>query len=367
MGVILATILSAASLSILINAVIGYVIQSTVGSGMVMEFINLIGKRRVFNVLDSPWPFFLKQLCFILLAMFYFFLFYKHEKRRVFLKDLNQLIADTKKYVINPEKRVIPVYRDKNLVRLTESINMIINKMDTVIEEERSAQKTKNDLITNVSHDLRTPLTSILGYLALIIEDNYKDEVELRYYIDIAYEKSTKLHRLIQDLFEYTRVQNHQLTVEKVPLNIKEMLGQLAEHYRIQFEQMQFVCKETYSSEALIIEADGNLLIRVFENLLSNALKYGTKKKQIDISAYVKDDDIVVEVTSYGEPIRAMDLPHIFERFYQVDKSRGLHSDSSGLGLAIAKSIVDMHDGEIKVISEEEKTVFAVYLKWLNV
>lgn len=363
--VILATILSAASLSIIINAVIGYVSQSVVGSGMVTEFINLLGKRRVYNIANSPWPFFLKQLCFILLAMFYFFLFYKREKRSVFLKNLNQIIANTEKYVTNPGKGVIPVYRDENLVRLTESITMIINKMDTIIEEERSAQKSKNDLITNVSHDLRTPLTSILGYLALISEDNYKDEVELRYYIDIAYEKSTKLHRLIQDLFEYTRVQNHQLSVEKTPLNIKEMLGQLAEHYRIQFEQMQFVCKEAYSSESLITEADGNLLIRVFENLLSNALKYGTKKKQIDISAFLEDDNIVVEVTSYGEPIRAIDLPYIFDRFYQVDKSRGLHSDSAGLGLAIAKSIVDMHDGEIKVISTDEKTVFSVCLKRL--
>lgn len=362
-GIILSIILSAVSLFIIKNAVVGYVNTSVVGSGMVTEFVTLFGKRRVENILYSPWPFFFEQLTFLIVFSFYFSLFYRHEKRRQFFKSFNQLVTDSKKYVSSSEVGFMPVYRDERLLQLTESINMIISKMDTLRQEERNAQRTKNDLITNVSHDLRTPLTSILGYLSLITEDKYRDEVELRYYIDIVYEKSTLLHRLIQDLFEYTRVQNHQLKVKKEPLNIKEMLGQLVEHYRSELEQMQYVCNEKYSSEPLITEADGNLLIRVFENLLSNALKYGTKKKQIDISATLENNNILVEVTSYGNPIPSMDLPHIFERFYQVDKSRGIHSESSGLGLAIAKSIVEIHEGEIQVVSDEEKTVFSVYLK----
>ncbi|WP_156316754.1 sensor histidine kinase [Bacillus sp. FJAT-22090] len=365
-GIILSAILSAVSLFFIKNAVVGYVNTSVVGSGMVTEFITLFGKRRVYNILYSPWPFLLKQLSFFIVFMFYFFLFYQHEKRRQFLKSLNQLITDTKKYVSNQEIVFEPVYQNKYLLQLTESINMIISKMDTLIEEERNAQRTKNELITNVSHDLRTPLTSILGYLSLVTEDKYRDEVELRHYIDIAYEKSTLLHKLIQDLFEYTRVQNHQLKVKKEPLNIKEMLGQLVEHYHIELVQRQFVCNETYSSEPLIAEGDGNLLIRVFENLLSNALKYGIKKKQIDIFATLDNKCILVEVTSYGNTIPATDLPHIFERFYQVDKSRSMYSESSGLGLAIAKSIVEIHDGEIHVASDEEKTVFSVYLKCLK-
>jgi len=364
-GFVLSLTLSAISLFIFKNAVVGYVNTSVVGSGLVTEFVTLFGKRRVYNILYSPWPFLFEQLSFFIVFSFYLSLFYRHEKRRQFFKSFNQLVTDTKKYVSSPEIGFSPVYRDERLLQLTESINMIISKMDTLRQEERNAQRTKNDLITNVSHDLRTPLTSIIGYLSLIREDKYRDEVELRYYIDIVYEKSTLLHRLIHDLFEYTRVQNHQLKVNKVPLNIKEMLGQLVEHYRIELEQMKYVCDERYSSEPLITEADGNLLIRVFENLLSNALKYGIWKKQIDISATIRNNKILVEVTSYGNPIPAMDLPHIFERFYQVDKSRGMHAESSGLGLAIAKSIVEIHEGEIQVVSDEEKTVFSVYLKRL--
>lgn len=362
-GIILSVILSAISLFIIKNAVVGYVNTSVVGSGLVTEFVTLVGKRRVENILYSPWPFLFEQLSFLIVFSFYFSLFYLHEKRRQFFISFDQLVTETKKYVSSPEIGFSPGYRDERLLQLTESINMIISKMDTLRQEERNAQRTKNDLITNVSHDLRTPLTSIIGYLSLITEDKYRDEVELRYYIDIVYEKSTLLHRLIHDLFEYTRVQNHQLKVNKEPLNIKEMLGQLVEHYRIELEQMQYVCIEKYSSEPLITKADGNLLIRVFENLLSNALKYGIRKKQIDISATQRNNNILVEVTSYGNPIPAMDLPHIFERFYQVDKSRGMHTESSGLGLAIAKSIVEIHEGEIQVKSDEEKTVFSVYLK----
>lgn len=362
-GIILSVILSAISLFIIKNAVVGYVNTSVVGSGLVTEFVTLVGKRRVENILYSPWPFLFEQLSFFIVFSFYFSLFYLHEKRRQFFISFDQLVTETKKYVSSPEIGFSPGYRDERLLQLTESINMIISKMDTLRQEERNAQRTKNDLITNVSHDLRTPLTSIIGYLSLITEDKYRDEVELRYYIDIVYEKSTLLHRLIHDLFEYTRVQNHQLKVNKEPLNIKEMLGQLVEHYRIELEQMQYVCIEKYSSEPLITKADGNLLIRVFENLLSNALKYGIRKKQIDISATQRNNNILVEVTSYGNPIPAMDLPHIFERFYQVDKSRGMHTESSGLGLAIAKGIVEIHEGEIQVKSDEEKTVFSVYLK----
>ena len=362
---ILSAILSAVSLFIVKNTVVGFVNTSVVGSGLVAEFITLFGKRRVYDFLYSQWPTLLKQLCFLIVFLFYFFLFYRHEKRRYFFKSLNQLVAETQMYVSNPDMVFKPVSQDKNLLQLTESINRIISKMDTLIMEERHAQKTKNELITNVSHDLRTPLTSILGYLSLITEDKYRDEVELRHYIAIAYEKSTLLHRLIQDLFEYTSVQNHQLKVNKGPLNVKEMLGQLVEHNRVELEQLQVVCNETYSSDSLITEADGNLLIRVFENLFSNALKYGIKKKQIDISATVDDTNIRIAVTSYGNPIPSMDLPHIFERFYQVDKSRGVHAESSGLGLAIAKSIVELHGGDIQVASDEEKTVFTVYLKRL--
>ncbi|WP_427137787.1 sensor histidine kinase [Psychrobacillus psychrodurans] len=365
-GIILSVILSAISLFIIKNAVVGYVNTSVVGSGLVTEFVTLVGKRRVENILYSPWPFLFEQLSFFIVFSFYFSLFYLHEKRRQFFISFDQLVTETKKYVSSPEIGFSPGYRDERLLQLTESINMIISKMDTLRQEERNAQRTKNDLITNVSHDLRTPLTSIIGYLSLITEDKYRDEVELRYYIDIVYEKSTLLHRLIHDLFEYTRVQNHQLKVNKEPLNIKEMLGQLVEHYRIELEQMQYVCIEKYSSVPLITKADGNLLIRVFENLLSNALKYGIRKKQIDISATQRNNNILVEVTSYGNPIPAMDLPHIFERFYQVDKSRGMHTESSGLGLAIAKSIVEIHEGEIQVKSDEEKTVFSVYLKQFN-
>lgn len=363
MGILLAVGLSTITLFLIKNATAGYLNTSIVGSGMVAEFIILLGKRRVSDFIYSPWPSILEMFLFSLLFILYLFLFYRHEKRRQFFNALDELVKDTKSYVKNPHMKLLPHTADKYIHQLTESINMMIHRMDILIEEERKAQKTKNELITNVSHDLRTPLTSILGYLTLITEDKYQDEVELRYYIDIAYEKSTELHRLIQDLFEYTRVQNHQVKVNKVPINIRELLEQLVEHYQIQLNQSHFSCNETYTDEPLMTEADGDLIVRVFENLLSNALKYGTRKKQIDIAAYKDNGYIVVNMTSYGDPIPSMDLPFIFERFYQVDKSRTKNTESSGLGLAIVKSIVDIHEGKVRVESNHEHTVFSIYLK----
>ena len=136
---------------------------------------------------------------------------------------------------------------------LYTSINIISSLLKDVTIQERKAQQTKADLITNVSHDLRTPLTSIKGYLGLINGDNYRDEVQLRYYVDIAYEKSKELEVLINDLFELTKVQNNSITLDKIDIDLVELLNQIIFQFGYQFESEKIKERSFFSEDKLII------------------------------------------------------------------------------------------------------------------
>lgn len=250
--------------------------------------------------------------------------------------------------------------------QVAQNINSIVEQLQDITMEERKAQQTKTDLITNVSHDLRTPLTSVIGYLNLIEEGRYKDEVELMYYVDIAYEKSLNLNILINDLFELTKMQNRVVNFNKVQLNLVELIGQLISQFEIQFRQENMNCRIDFSVDKLMINSDPIKLVRAFENLITNAMRYGKDGHYVDIKVFTEDEMAVVQVINYGEPIPVVDLPHIFDRFYRVEKSRNTFQGGSGLGLAITKNIIEAHDGSICAISNNESTIFEVKIPYID-
>ncbi|MDQ0165884.1 sensor histidine kinase [Bacillus horti] len=245
---------------------------------------------------------------------------------------------------------------------LAADINQMGNQLEASIEEERKAVQAKNELITNVSHDLRTPLTSVIGYLRLIDEDRYKDEVDLRYYVSIAYDKSKRLERMVNDLFEYTRVSYGGLALHRTEINIVQLLGQLSAQFSPQLEEANMDMKLSFSKESILVKADGDKIMRVFENLIQNAIKYGADGKRVEIRGEEKRGEAVIEIVNYGSRIPAADLPHLFNRFYRVEKSRAEHTGGTGLGLAITKSIVELHRGQVSVKSNEFETNFEVRL-----
>lgn len=250
----------------------------------------------------------------------------------------------------------IPVYSGSQLGEVAESINQMSRQLHQSILEERNAEKTKNDLITGVSHDLRTPLTSILGFLEVIEEDRYQDEVELRYYVNIAYEKAQNLKKLIDDLFEYTRI-NNGLPLEIQEIDMAQFIRQLIEEMVPVLEKTGIACNLA-AEEGLIIQADGAQLVRAYENLISNAIRYGGSGKKIDIAVRSDGDQVSISFTNYGDPIPERDLPFIFDRFYRVEGSRSKQTGGTGLGLAITKSIVEVQGGEIRVRSDRHRTTF---------
>lgn len=251
----------------------------------------------------------------------------------------------------------IPEIAGNKLGEVALSINQMSMQLKHSIAEERKAEKTKNDLITGVSHDLRTPLTSILGFLEVIQEDRYQDEVEMRYYVNIAYEKSLALRRLIDELFEYTRI-NNGMPLELSELDIAGLIGQLAEEFVPATENEGMEIRLNMQEGQFKIHADGGLLVRAYENIISNAIQYGKAGKYIDIDITQDRDMLAVRIQNYGEPIPERDLPFIFDRFYRVERSRSKQTGGTGLGLAITKSIVEVHGGCITARSSRNATSF---------
>ncbi|WP_339292569.1 ATP-binding protein [Paenibacillus sp. FSL W8-0187] len=275
------------------------------------------------------------------------------EQLNVYLEEIRNGLREIAKGNFDTD---IPVQSGSQLGEVAESINQMSRQLHQSILEERNAEKTKNDLITGVSHDLRTPLTSILGFLEVIEEDRYQDEVELRYYVNIAYEKAQNLKKLIDDLFEYTRI-NNGLPLDIQKIDMAQFIRQLIEEFVPALEKSGMECK-LVAEEGLIIQADGAQLVRAYENLITNAIRYGDSGKKIDIAVRSDGNQVSISFTNYGDPIPERDLPFIFDRFYRVETSRSKQTGGTGLGLAITKSIVEIQGGEIRVRSDRQRTTF---------
>lgn len=275
------------------------------------------------------------------------------EQLNVYLEEIRNGLREIAKGNFDTD---IPVQSGSQLGEVAESINQMRRQLHQSILEERNAEKTKNDLITGVSHDLRTPLTSILGFLEVIEEDRYQDEVELRYYVNIAYEKAQNLKKLIDDLFEYTRI-NNGLPLDIREIDMAQFMRQLIEEFVPALEKSGMECKLA-AEEDLVIRADGAQLVRAYENLITNAIRYGESGKRIDIAVRSDGNQVSISFTNYGDPIPERDLPFIFDRFYRVEASRSKQTGGTGLGLAITKSIVEVQGGEIRVRSDRQRTIF---------
>ena len=230
------------------------------------------------------------------------------------------------------------------------------------MDDERKIEKSKDELITNVSHDLRTPLTSIIGYLGLIEDKQYRSEEDILKYTHIAYEKAKQMKNLVEDLFEYTKVQQHGSPVNIMKIDLNQLLEQLTASFELEAQHKGIEITSSVEPNPLMIEADPEKLGRVFSNLVANALKYGNGASYIKVAAHQKQDQVVVKVSNDGTPIPAKSIEHLFERFYRAEGSRSRATGGTGLGLAIVKSIVDLHHGNVQVTSDDNETSLIVTL-----
>ena len=257
----------------------------------------------------------------------------------------------------------LDVEGDDEFADMAENLNNMVEELRQLMDRERESERTKNELITNVAHDLRTPLTSIIGYLELLSGPVKLNEEMQKKYLDITYKKSKRLQKLIEDLFGFTKLNYGKISMKVSKVDIVKLLSQMLEEFYPNFMEKNLAYELQSNVTAKVITADGNLLARLFDNLINNAIKYGSEGKKIIVKVDATDTVVTVSVTNFGYVIPKEELPLLFEKFYRVEQSRSVNTGGPGLGLAIAKNIVDMHGGTIGVTSDLNGTVFTVKLK----
>ena len=256
----------------------------------------------------------------------------------------------------------IPFELTGDLSRVVTSINGLVDSTVAAIEDERKIEKSKDELITNVSHDIRTPLTSIIGYLGLIEDGQYQTKEDLLKYTHTAYIKAKQMKLLVDDLFEYTKVRQPAVPVNFSAFDLIQLIEQLAADFELEASKKHIQILVSSQVPSLTMDGDTEKLVRVFNNLLTNALKYGKGATKIVIEVEKVGSEVVATVKNNGAMIPRESIDNLFDRFYRVEESRSQETGGTGLGLAIAQSIVALHGGYIYAKSDKHWTSFIMHL-----
>ena len=327
---------------------------------MITTYLQQSGEGGFFlSILESET---VSVLVCVLLGICLFAVIFLFLQRRSleYIRKIYEAVEKISQGDLNTE---IEVVGDDEFSSMAAGLNQMTRDIRSLMDKEREAERSKNELITNVAHDLRTPLTSIIGYLELLSNGTPMTPEMEKKYIDIAYTKAKRLEKLIEDLFGFTKLNYGKISMKVSKVDIIKLLSQLLEEFYPSFAEKNLVYELRSNVPAKVITADGNLLARLFDNLINNAIKYGAEGKKILVDVEADDAVVTVSVTNYGYVIPASELPFLFNKFYRVERSRSSATGGTGLGLAIAKNIVDMHGGDIRVASDLNGTVFTVRLK----
>ena len=259
------------------------------------------------------------------------------------------------------DKNVEYINLPPEMVEVEKKLNHF--KTESIKNERlaRENEQKKDELIVYLAHDIKTPLTSMIGYLSLLSEIKDMPQEQRNRYIDIALDKSYRLEYLINELFDVARFNSEKIVLEKEEINLNLMLEQIADDFYPTLKEMNKKINFT-SDEKTILYADPDKLSRVFNNLIKNAVNYSKENTDIDISIMTKENQATVKITNKGKQIPKEKLDKIFEKFYRLDSSRTSKTGGSGLGLAIAKEIVELHGGRIYAESDMKETTFCVTL-----
>ncbi|MCW6662716.1 HAMP domain-containing histidine kinase [Aerococcaceae bacterium NML190073] len=292
-------------------------------------------------------------------------------QRRIQQMQLAHILEELK-YIAkgNYEHRLSEVDRGE-MNEVITSINHLVDSTVEAMEEERRIEKTKDELVTNIGHDIRTPLTSIIGYLGLIENQQYKSIEEVLEYTHIAYTKALHMQTLVNDLFDYTALRQTTYRLQPQAIRLDLFLAQLVADFELEASEKEITVNIQVQPSDLVAYLDVDKMARVFHNLMSNALKYGKGASVIELLAYKKNhktssekcqDVVEFEVRNNGEAIPEAELDMIFERSYRADRSRTAEQLGSGLGLAIVKNIVELHQGTVLAENVDGFVVFRITL-----
>ena len=276
-----------------------------------------------------------------------------------YFREVNQgiesLLADDEKQ-IQLSSEMLPFERKLNSVKQT----LAERKMETALAEQR-----KDELVMYLAHDIRTPLTSVIGYLNLLEEDPNMPPEQRAARVHIVLEKAYRLETMVNEFFEITKYKSQKITLSKETIDLYYMLVQLSDELSPVLAPRGNTVT-LHLDENLTIEADPEKLARVFNNILKNAASYSFPHTEIVISAEKLEHEVIIRFQNSGEDIPNEALASLFNKFYRVDQSRSSDTGGTGLGLAIAKEIVTLHGGAISASSKNHVVTFTVSLPLSN-
>lgn len=271
---------------------------------------------------------------------------------------LDKVLYASGKMTREPEKVIIlpdvlkDVQDDMNEIRETNNRNMQLAK---------EAEQRKNDLIVYLAHDLKTPLTSVIGYLTLLEEEEELSDKLRAKYTKIALSKAERLEELINEFFDITRFNLTTMALDKETIHLSRMLEQIASEFLPIMEEKTLTW-DMHVERDIFFLGDADKLERVIDNLIRNAINYSYQGTSIYLSLTQRKKEISFVVSNKGKTIAKEKLDHIFEQFFRLDSSRATNTGGAGLGLAIAKEIVELHQGKITAQSKNESITFTVNL-----
>lgn len=293
-------------------------------------------------------------ICFFII---YFLLFIKRiVKDMTYISDRIIDIADGK----SDEKIIIE--RQDEIGEIAGRINEMTEQINQLITSERDALQSNKDLIACVAHDLRTPITSVKGYLDLALDTKHYDLEQRQKYVRIAQTKANRLEYLIHDLFNYAKLTSGEITLHRSKIDLVQLVEQMVEEFYPLFQEEELECTTKYNISYLEMNMDGELIARAVQNLLSNAIKYGKDGKHVYVELECLEQEVQIRVTNYGLVIPEESIKHLFDKFYRVERSRNVKTGGTGLGLNIAQEIVHLHGGRIQVTSGASGTCFTIAL-----
>ena len=254
-----------------------------------------------------------------------------------------------------------PIRLITELRPIEDRLNEIKETLKRQEDEAAQIEQKKNDMLLFLAHDLKTPLTSVVAYLSMLDSNPEMSVEERAKYTHISLEKAIRLGELLQEFFDITRFNLQDIDLEKVEIDLTMMLEQIADELYAVLQEKKLTC-QVEADEEILIEGDPDKLARVFDNILRNAIAYCREKSSLVIRAAKEKEQVRICFENEGDTIPEENLKRIFDKFYRADAARSSSTGGAGLGLAIAKAIVELHKGQIRAESSEGKTRFIVTL-----
>lgn len=258
--------------------------------------------------------------------------------------------------------RITGINRDDEIGEIVLQVNRMSDEIERLMKSERDALQANKDMIACVAHDLRTPLTSIIGYLQLATDTDKYTLEERQKYASIAMRKANRMQGLIEELFSYTKLMSGEISLHRSSIDIVKLVEQMTEEFYPLFMENNLEYSLKQNVYSLVMEVDGELIARAVSNLISNAVKYGKDGKAVYIELEKYEKELQIRVTNFGLIIPEESVEHIFDKFYRVESSRSSQTGGTGLGLNIAQEIAILHGGKITVKSGIKGTCFTIAL-----